>query len=134
MNIVSGLLLLIIVFIFDMDCLDVMFEFFVLSQMFVVFVFVEEFNWVIVLVLDQIFEGIVMMYLCVECEDEVLGEKYVLILVFFCEVNVDEGKVFVLVLVGSVLFGFLIGQSIDWIVFGGCKLCLCVIVVYNDCF
>lgn len=131
MFIFSGLLLLIIVFSYDMDCLEVMFDFFVVGQMLVVFVFVQEFNCVMVVVVDVMFVGIVMMYLCVECEDELQNEKYVLMLVYFCEVDVEQGKVLIFVLVGIVLLGLLVGQSMDWDVLGGCKLCLCVIVVYN---
>ena len=63
---------------------------------------------------DEIPKDVVTMNSRVVFENETTGERLEVKLVYPREANIDEGRISILVPVGTALLGLRVGQSIDW--------------------
>ncbi|MEO7775164.1 MAG: nucleoside diphosphate kinase regulator [Steroidobacteraceae bacterium] len=70
---------------------------------------------------EKIPKDVVTMNSRVVFENETTGERRVVTLVYPGSADIDEGKISVLVPVGTALLGLRVGQSIDWELPGGEK-------------
>ena len=70
---------------------------------------------------DQVPKDVVTMNSRVVFENETTGERREITLVYPGNADIDEGRISVLVPVGTALLGLQVGQSIDWELPGGKK-------------